>query len=305
MAAAHSIRRAPSRVRWDRVGRWSLLLVFVLVLLPLRRARPVVDLRVRRGQGAAARGRRAQGARTSALRARRADLRRPAALEREARRLGMVRPGEQPYVVEGLPSATGARPSLAWGAWPSRPRSTSGGPASARLAEAPPEQRAALERVTERDPPSSCAAAWAARSRPTSSPSSTSAGTDWCLDLAVATAPGAPCAWDVRIVADAAFARYLRGRVGLRRRPAGALARLAQSSAAAERRLAQAELGGRGRARGLGPSASASDEDEPAPVGHRRARRRADHRRARPRPRSVRRASPRPRPARSPPGSPP
>lgn len=35
-------------------------------------------------------------------------------------------------------------------------------------------------------------------------------GTGWCLDLAVATAPGAPYAWEARLVADAAFARYVR-----------------------------------------------------------------------------------------------
>ena len=37
------------------------------------------------------------------LRARRTALRDPVALEREARRLGMVRPGEKPFVVSGLP----------------------------------------------------------------------------------------------------------------------------------------------------------------------------------------------------------
>jgi hypothetical protein len=36
------------------------------------------------------------------------------------------------------------------------------------------------------------------------------AGTDWCSDVAYATAPEHPYAWDVRIVADAAFGRYLR-----------------------------------------------------------------------------------------------
>jgi hypothetical protein len=35
-------------------------------------------------------------------------------------------------------------------------------------------------------------------------------GTDWCLDLAVQAAPEHPAAWDSAIVADAAFARYLR-----------------------------------------------------------------------------------------------
>jgi hypothetical protein len=36
------------------------------------------------------------------------------------------------------------------------------------------------------------------------------AGTSWVSDIAVAVAPDAPFAWDVRIVGDAAFARYLR-----------------------------------------------------------------------------------------------
>jgi hypothetical protein len=35
-------------------------------------------------------------------------------------------------------------------------------------------------------------------------------GTDWTLDVAVAVAPDAPWAWDPRVVADAAFARYVR-----------------------------------------------------------------------------------------------
>jgi len=35
-------------------------------------------------------------------------------------------------------------------------------------------------------------------------------GTGWATDLAVATAPEDPHAWDTRTVADAAFARYLR-----------------------------------------------------------------------------------------------
>ena len=35
-------------------------------------------------------------------------------------------------------------------------------------------------------------------------------GTDWCSDVAYAAAPEQPYAWDVRVVADAAFGRYLR-----------------------------------------------------------------------------------------------
>ncbi len=35
-------------------------------------------------------------------------------------------------------------------------------------------------------------------------------GTDWAVEVAVRTAPDDPWAWDARVVADAAFARYVR-----------------------------------------------------------------------------------------------
>lgn len=35
-------------------------------------------------------------------------------------------------------------------------------------------------------------------------------GTSWCTELAMDAAPNDPYAWDARVVADAAFARYLR-----------------------------------------------------------------------------------------------
>jgi hypothetical protein len=38
-------------------------------------------------------------------------------------------------------------------------------------------------------------------------------GTGWVSDLAVAAAPEHPEAWDVRVVGDAAFGRYVRGAV--------------------------------------------------------------------------------------------
>jgi hypothetical protein len=79
-----------------------------------------------------------------------------------------------------------------------------------RLADAPPEERRMLERVTQ---------AIEAELRRRLGGAFTSAeladlyseGTDWCTDLAVATAPEDPYAWDARTVADAAFGRYLRG----------------------------------------------------------------------------------------------
>jgi hypothetical protein len=35
-------------------------------------------------------------------------------------------------------------------------------------------------------------------------------GTSWCLQIAIATTPEDPWAWDSRLVVDAAFGRYLR-----------------------------------------------------------------------------------------------
>jgi hypothetical protein len=35
-------------------------------------------------------------------------------------------------------------------------------------------------------------------------------GTSWCMQIAMNVAPGEPSAWDAGVVADAAFARYLR-----------------------------------------------------------------------------------------------
>jgi hypothetical protein len=79
-----------------------------------------------------------------------------------------------------------------------------------RLDEAPPEQRRVLERVTQRIVDELRRRLGGAFTT-TELADLYDAGTDWCSDLAVATAPEDPYAWDVRTVADAAFARYLRG----------------------------------------------------------------------------------------------
>jgi len=93
---------AHTRIRWDRLGRWALLFVLALVLyLYIGPARTWVstwsEARDKREEVAALR------AENQRLRARRADLRRASALEREGRRLGMVKAGERAYVIEGLP----------------------------------------------------------------------------------------------------------------------------------------------------------------------------------------------------------
>ena len=78
-----------------------------------------------------------------------------------------------------------------------------------RMAGAPPQQRPALEAVVER-----IEAELRRRLGGTFTTDELAElydrGTDWCLDVAIATAPGAPWTWDARLVGDAAFARYVR-----------------------------------------------------------------------------------------------
>ena len=79
-----------------------------------------------------------------------------------------------------------------------------------RLAEAPPGQQAALERVTARIHAELRRRLGGAFTAEELADLYETEGTGWCIDLAVATAPDEPYAWDARVVADAAFARYLR-----------------------------------------------------------------------------------------------
>jgi hypothetical protein len=78
-----------------------------------------------------------------------------------------------------------------------------------RLAEAPPEERRALERVTgaiESELRRRLGGAFTSRELA----DLYDEGTGWTTDLAVSVAPEEPYAWDARTVADAAFGRYLR-----------------------------------------------------------------------------------------------
>jgi cell division protein FtsB len=108
-AQAPSVRStAPRRpasgspIRWDRVGRVALLVVLAgLVLLYVGPARSYIstfkESKARRAEVLSLERE------NSKLLGRRAALGRPDAVEREARRLGMVKPGERAYVVRGLP----------------------------------------------------------------------------------------------------------------------------------------------------------------------------------------------------------
>ena len=96
---ARSRRR--SAIRWDRVGRYALLGVLgVILLLYVSPAKHWID------QSATAGHQQAElddlQAEHEQLRARLQALKAPGALERQARRLGMVKVGEQSFVIENL-----------------------------------------------------------------------------------------------------------------------------------------------------------------------------------------------------------
>lgn len=98
----HRVPRRRRRIRWDRVGRVALLIVLVsLALLYIRPAASYVSTwRESKDRRAEVERLERENAR---LRARRAALRDEDTLEVEARRQGMVKPGERAYVVRGLP----------------------------------------------------------------------------------------------------------------------------------------------------------------------------------------------------------
>jgi len=94
-------RAGPSRIRWDRLGRIALVLVLFAVMVSY--LNPLVNL-LQAWQGS-----KSSDAQLVQLKQQKvelsAELREassPATLEREARKLGMVKPGEHAYIVHGL-----------------------------------------------------------------------------------------------------------------------------------------------------------------------------------------------------------
>jgi cell division protein FtsB len=90
-------------VRWDRVGRTALLVILAVVAgLYIQHAIEYFEVRgVANTQHALAHTLARQNA---ALRAQRASLQQPDTIRRMARALGMVKSGERPYVILGLPA---------------------------------------------------------------------------------------------------------------------------------------------------------------------------------------------------------
>ena len=101
------VARTPSRaarpgIRWDRVGRYALLSTLVAILaLYVAPAKHWIEQSRTAGGQREELGELVQENRELKRRARR--LRDPQWLEREARRLGMVRRDERAFVIENLP----------------------------------------------------------------------------------------------------------------------------------------------------------------------------------------------------------
>jgi cell division protein FtsB len=89
------------RVRWDRVGRVGLLLVLgVVAVLYVQHTLTYFSTRAQANQQLAIVHKLVRA--NAQLRAERQALNDPATIIRDARALGMVRPGEHPYVISAL-----------------------------------------------------------------------------------------------------------------------------------------------------------------------------------------------------------
>jgi cell division protein FtsB len=94
--------RRRSGIRWDRLGRVALLGTLVVILFSY--ASPARQWIKQSGTAGHQKQELSELSKENrGLKQRLRALRDPGALEREARRLGMVRAGERSYVIENLP----------------------------------------------------------------------------------------------------------------------------------------------------------------------------------------------------------
>jgi cell division protein FtsB len=92
----------PAGIRWDRLARVSLLIVLAVIVLLY--VGPAHTWWVTWREAGAQRSQvQALQAENTRLTARQRELQNPQALEREARKLGMVKRTEHAYVIENLP----------------------------------------------------------------------------------------------------------------------------------------------------------------------------------------------------------
>ncbi len=97
------MRSTVTRVRWDRLGRMAMLCVLAALLYLYLSAGVSLVSTWKEARGDSAQLAALERQHT-ALEAKHASLINPSTMMREARRLGMIRPGEQTYVITGLPS---------------------------------------------------------------------------------------------------------------------------------------------------------------------------------------------------------
>ena len=91
----------PSRVRWDRIGRIALVVVLAGVMASY--LNPVVNLIDAWRDSKAGEERLVElKSENASLQKQLDDAESPLTMEREARKLGMVKPGEKAYVLDGL-----------------------------------------------------------------------------------------------------------------------------------------------------------------------------------------------------------
>jgi cell division protein FtsB len=94
--------RRRSGIRWDRLGRVALLCTLLMIVFAY--ASPARQWIKQSGTASHQKQELVELSKENrSLRQRLRALRDPGALEREARRLGMVRAGERSYVIENLP----------------------------------------------------------------------------------------------------------------------------------------------------------------------------------------------------------
>ena len=92
-----------SGIRWDRVGRVALITTLGVIMLLY--VSPALHLLEQSRTAGEQRSELSElTAKNRELKRRLRELRSPGALERQARRLGMIRIGERSYVIENLPA---------------------------------------------------------------------------------------------------------------------------------------------------------------------------------------------------------
>lgn len=96
-------RPAPARLRWDRLGKIALLCVLA-ALLYLYASAGISLLSTWKEAGLDSTQVATLERQHAALEAQHAALTSPGTLIEEARRIGMMRPGEHTYVISGLPA---------------------------------------------------------------------------------------------------------------------------------------------------------------------------------------------------------